>query len=560
MGENGTTAPEAPEAPEAPGPSRRAFLGKVAGIAAATTVGLPGVLARGTTSAEASACGERGPLKGQARRDAAFTVRVDAASSTRNQPLAVHDCNADEDRYLTRIASYSKALPHNKLGEVDPVAYAALVTAIESGKHDAFELVPMGGVRRLTNPQAANAYGIEGADSHDFAVQAPPAFDSAQRAAEMAELYWQALTRDVPFSEYDTNPLVAEAATDLTRMSDLRAPKDGVRVTPRTIFRGHTPGDLAGPYVSQFLWKDVPYGPSTIVQRYASTPAGVDYLTSFPAWLSAQRGEEYAPAARETTLRYIRSNRDLAEWVHRDLPFQAGVNAALILMATPGTADLGNPYLASKSQDGFCTFGGPWVLDMVGRVANAALRAAWFQKWSLHRTLRPEAFGGRVHNTLTGAAAYPIHSDLLVVSSAPSRVRERERTYLLPVSYPEGSPCHPSYPSGHSCFAGATITMLKALFDENAVLPNPVVATSDGLGLVPYTGPALTVGGELNKLAANACFGRNAAGVHYRSDVVRGLLLGEAVAMRLLAELKATYGEPYTGFAFTKFDGTTVFV
>src|SRR5262249_446464 len=33
----------------------------------------------------------------------------------------------------------------------------------------------------------------------------------------------------------------------------------------------------------------------------------------------------------------------------------------------------------------------------------------------------------------------------------------------------------------------------------------------------PYTGAALTVGGELNKLASNIALGRDAAGVHYRS-------------------------------------------
>ena len=536
---------------------RRAFLGRLAGLAAATTVGVPTLLARHVRTAAAAGCSERGPLKGQARRDAAYTIRVEAANNARTQPLAVYDCNPDEDRYLTRIASYSKGLPHNRLGEVDPVAYTALLAAIESGRHDAFELVPLGGTRRLVNPQAANAYAMEGADSHDFAVPAPPAFDSAQRAAEMAEVYWQALTRDVPFAEYENNALVAEAAADLTRMSDLRAPKDGVRVTPRTLFRGNTSGDLTGPYVSQFLLKDVSYGPSTIVQRYASTPPGVDYLTSYPAWLSAQRGETFAPAARESTLRYVRNGRDLAEWVHRDLPFQAGVNAALILLATPGSAETSNPYTASKTQDGFCTFGTPWVLDLVARVANAALRAAWFQKWALHRTLRPEAFAGRVDNHLSGAASYPIHSDLLVVSSAPARVRAREHTYLLPVSYPEGSPLHPTYPSGHATFAGACVTVLKAVFDERAIIPDPVVPTADGLSLVPYTGPALTVGGELDKLASNVGLGRVAAGVHFRSDIVQGLRLGEAVALHVLRELAATYGEPYAGFALTRFDGTT---
>jgi hypothetical protein len=44
--------------------------------------------------------------------------------------------------------------------------------------------------------------------------------------------------------------------------------------------------------------------------------------------------------------------------------------------------------------------------------------------------------------------------------------------------------------------------MLKALFNEAFVIPDPVMASDDGLSLAPYSGPPLTVGGELNKLAA----------------------------------------------------------
>ncbi len=56
------------------------------------------------------------------------------------------------------------------------------------------------------------------------------------------------------------------------------------------------------------------------------------------------------------------------------------------------------------------------------------------------------------------------------------------------------------------------VTILKAWFDENAPITNPVVASDDGLSLVPYTGGdagRLTVGGELNKVASNIAIARN---------------------------------------------------
>src|SRR5262249_40354647 len=154
---------------------------------------------------------------------------------------------------------------------------------------------------------------------------------------------------------------------------------------------------------------------------------------------------------------------------------------------------------------------------LVSRAPDAALRGAYCQKWLVQRRLRPEAFGGRIHNHVTGAAKYPIHSDLLN-SAALKTIFSAHGTYLLPMAYAQGAPAHPSYPAAHAVTAGAGVTMLKAFFNESFVIPNPVVASDDGLSLVPYTGPALTVGGELNKLASNVSLGRNASGVHYRTD------------------------------------------
>jgi hypothetical protein len=98
---------------------------------------------------------------------------------------------------------------------------------------------------------------------------------------------------------------------------------------------------------------------------------------------------------------------------------------------------------------------------------------------------------------------------------------------------------------------------LKAFFDENWVLPNPVVPDDEGVSLLPYTGPALTVRNELDKLANNIGIGRNMAGLHYRSDNQESLLLGEAVALAMLAEQKACHNQRFS-YSLTTFSGKRI--
>jgi hypothetical protein len=64
----------------------------------------------------------------------------------------------------------------------------------------------------------------------------------------------------------------------------------------------------------------------------------------------------------------------------------------------------------------------------------------------------------------------------------------------------------------------------------------------------------------LNKLAANIARARDAAGVHWRSDGMNGLLLGEAVAIRIHQDLMSNYWEPFAGFQLTKFDGKSIVI
>jgi hypothetical protein len=532
---------------------RRAFLGALGAGAAATLVLDP--FARPGGAARAA---EISPAGVEERRHEAYQVRVDAARLAYDRPVPPQTPNGDDDLYPTRFASYSKGLPHDRNGEVDGRAYDLLRTALGSGDPADFERIPLGLGRPLTNPQAGLAFDLEGPDAQQMALPPAPRFDSAEEAGEMAEVYWMALLREVPFFHWGRDRGVQEAADDLGRLGDFRGPKVAGRVTPATLFRGSTAGDLAGPYVSQFLLKTVPYGSLRVDQRMeTSLPAA--YLTHYDDWLAIQNGAPIEPYRIDPRRRYIRSMLDLTHYVHVDALYEAYLNAALILLGDGAPLDPGNPYAVSRTQIGFGTWGGPHILSLVTEVATRALKCVWYQKWFVHRRLRPEEFGGRVHNHLSGAVRYPIHDDLLR-SRALDRVRARHRSWLLPMAFPEGSPTHPAYGAGHATVAGACVTILKAWFDDSHLLADPVQANEDGTALVPYIGPdreALTVGGELDKIAANIAIGRNMAGVHWRSDYRESIKLGEAIAIGMLEEQKATYNEG-GAFSLTRFDGTRI--
>ena len=487
----------------------------------------------------------------------AYKCRMDAAKMARSRPLVMHLNNGDDDRYANKIGSYSKGLPHNRLGEVDLNAYATLAKARETENPADFEAIQLGLGRKLTSPQAGLAMDLEGPDSHHVTLPPAPQFASAEAAGEAVELYWMALARDINFADYTSHPLLIEACRDLSRLSDFRGPKEGGHVTPNTIFRGLTPGDLTGHWLSQFLILDYSFGAVPVSQKMKTVLPDINYLTSFDDWLTVQNGADPSDNIQyDPTPRYIRNLRDLAQWVHIDALYQAYLHACLILLGQNTRLDPGLPLYDSKVQAGFAQCGGPHILSLVTEVATRALKAVWYQKWFVHHRLRPEAYGGRVHVMKTGAATYPLHPDVLN-SRAVEVVHNRYGSYLLPQAFAEASPTHSSYGSGHATVAGACVTVLKAFFDETDIVRNPMIPNADGTALIPYEGAPLTVPGELNKVATNVAFGRNGAGIHWRSDAINSLRLGEEVAIGILEEQKLTYNDTVT-MSLTKFDGTRI--
>jgi hypothetical protein len=567
------------------------------------------------------------PRREEERRLAALDIRRQAAEIAAERPHPVDENNGDEVNYNATdviapggdppfIGNYSKGLRHDDWGDPDPVSYGSLLRALKSRDPQDFESILLGtidpGARRkkLTNPQSGFAFHLEGPDPQELSMPPAPRFDSAAEAHEMGELYWMAVARDVPFVDYGSDPLIAEAIASL----NAEFPQYGgpTPATPQTVFRGIYPGELVGPYVSQLLWKGnsdprkmpgggrnstdgyIAYGARVIDQRQQTVKGfpelgpAADYLYDFPWWLRAQNGEDFRGNDQFdfTARRFIRNLRDGTNFVHFDLVIDAWYNAAWYLTSEPmgnqvgpdsGAVpmrdrefpfDAGNPYDPpspdSPTEAGFVTFGDVHLIEVLTEMIGRAGRAVWWQKWGVHRRLRPEEFGGRIDNWLNGRRDYPIHpsiKDSLLTGGLSPYFPERWGSYLLPQAYPEGAPTHPAYGAGHATISGACATILKAFLNEATPIENPVVASADGLSLLPYTGTdagQLTVGGEINKLAGNIALFRDAAGVHWRSDYTFSLLLGEAVAIGLLQELSITFNEDDAFFQLTRFDGRTI--
>lgn len=505
------------------------------------------------------------------RKQVAFATRTATDNVQAEVPIPNHPNNGDIYLYDDHRGDFAKALLQNVTGLVNNEAFQSLLTAIFTGTPNDFNKIIMGssGPRRLVNPQASYAFTLEGADAWINTMPSAPAFASAETAAEMVELYWTVTLRDTPFNQYD-DALAQMAIDDLNSLQDFKGPKINGQVTPQTLLRDNLPGCLIGPYISQFLYQPIPLGPGpnggvNLVEQeyYVPIQGNVINMNSFMAnfndWFFIQNGgtSPYT-TTYEADKTFFRTARDIGEFVHVDFPEQVYLNAALILYSYgPQALDSNNPYRSNATQEGFVTYGIEDILAMLGFVARLALETAWFQKWKVHLRCRPEFYGFAVNQQILGIIDFGIHPQLIDSPVIPL-IFNAFGTYFLPQMYPEGSPAHPSYPAGHAVVAGAMVTLLKAFFNENFIIPNPVQPNDDNTDLEDYTGEPLTVGNELNKLGTNIYLARDHAGVHYRSDGYYGALLGEKVAIAFLQDEGYTKNEPFNGFSLTTFSGQKI--
>ncbi|MEM6780070.1 MAG: bromoperoxidase, partial [Planctomycetota bacterium] len=233
-------------------------------------------------------------------------------------------------------------------------------------------------------------------------------------------------------------PWFAWSTADLQLTSEAERRRRTLADDGSNLFRGSTSGEQVGPYLSQFLLlgnnalghsNNAPgrlptdgyalYGSLGIDLRVRIATEARDYLTTWAPFVDVQNGADLRGA--ETYVdpnpdagkdpsrghRFITTPRDLATYVHYDALYEAYLNACVFLLSAGAPFDRGLPFMnadAFDKQQGFAHFGGPHILTLVCEVATRALKAVRYQKFNVHRRLRPEALGGLIDRYLNDPA------------------------------------------------------------------------------------------------------------------------------------------------------------
>lgn len=589
------------------------------------------------------------------RRELAREKRLEAAQIAYHRGYLHHEHNEDEYKFQhphgmkSFLMSYTKGLCHDEITGLvkDPVHYLSFVRGIESGDPWDFENTPLGPVcdysygklvpkwlshkalkggpdgkrvhvRAWESAGAGLTFDNQGPDAQAVTMPPAPKLGSDELTAEIAEVYAQAILRDVPLTAF--YPTIsnsnAESIDIVNELNDLPWFAEKRRTGGRpleigSIFRGVTNGDHVGPYLSQFLLAGdtglgggdkggnefypsdgrVNFGAYSFEHKVRTAIPKLDYMKTWEEWLDVQNGadlrglESYIPEYdndTRPTRRFITTGRDLATYVHYDALYQAYLNACLLLLSLGAPFDPGIPFQRKDEidhQQGFAHYGGPHILTLVTEVATRALKAVRYQKFNVHRRIRPEVLAARLEKKEELKHIAPELKEVFhaLGDKFTSRVKSSssEGNMLLPMAFCEGSPMHPSYGAGHATVAGACVTILKAFFDTNkylkissngkkfSIADEPgryaFVPKDDGTTLKAVHSDALTVGGELNKLAANISIGRNWGGVHYFSDYEQSIYMGEEIALAMLQEQSILYN-PLEGATMSveKFNGEVV--
>lgn len=556
-------------------------------------------------------------------------VRASVALRTRATALLAqtrlsdiqHATNGDEQKYATQHygGSFTAGLPHHAMSGLlsRDESFQQLVAAMQSQRQVDFDLIVRAdnSPGKLVDPQASFLASLVGRPSGAFSVAVPPALSSVELATELLELYAMWALRDVPFVHYSNASTIAEVDPSATSVVTLvlntlnqnqslktkLLPIDSAtkKITPRLLCRGSSTGEQIGPHISQFLYRSVKMGglrpfeqlytvPMTLVEAFNSNHQ-VEFGTNKTTMIAIENG--FVPendANRFVGDRYIFDGRSFAESVHNDPPYAFAYNAIMILNQLGAPLNPAWSNLSPNEGLFISRAGAARIQSDLGEISRRALAAVWYQKWFVHRRLRPEAASLILQNVLDSTSAgnsfgldallfTTQSSSLLDYVNSQLQAYAGDNTFLLSCSYPEGAPRHPAYPSGHAVLGGAFQFLLRVYYNEStrwidlpglqSIQENQRVeqASADGTQKIFYTGSdvqSITVGSELLKLAGNYGYGRNWAGIHWRTDIEQGILLGEKVAYCYLKEVWSETnpsGRFPAEISVVSYDGHTVY-
>lgn len=246
--------------------------------------------------------------------------------------------NGDERRYASKgyFSQFTKGMLHDLTTGilVSTGSYKALIKAAKSGRSEDYDKIAIAGKARLVNPQGGNQLGFLRPDPQATFMPPAPLYTSDEQGAEVLELYWQARLRDQSLLEFQgviteaTPQIILQACDELSRVKGLKHMADsGVpayKVTPQTLFRCDFPGVSVGPYISQYLLQDCPFGATSISIKLKYAKTGKDYMTTWEEFINIQNGgSPSGPQLMDPNELYICTGRHLTHYVHVDVVNQS---------------------------------------------------------------------------------------------------------------------------------------------------------------------------------------------------------------------------------------------
>ncbi len=263
----------------------------------------------------------------KSRKNAVERVRQSANRVAKNRSGPVEQARnsdlddplGDSNEWVVAWGTFTKGLEHNVLGQVRGSDLKKFISALnqtpdssdqqaetpfpgvykgpQEGLPASFEAPRYTGrfkrpqtsedhkARGWESPLAGQTFDLEGADADQTAIPPAPELGSPELTAELAEVYYAALLRDMPFATWETEPKIADAAANIEKLSFFnehtkldaaavkrrRARLGSTGLSTSVLFRGSTPGAKAGPYISQFMLLGNYERPSTTLERDAGS-------------------------------------------------------------------------------------------------------------------------------------------------------------------------------------------------------------------------------------------------------------------------------------------------
>jgi membrane-associated phospholipid phosphatase len=474
----------------------------------------------------------------------------------------------------------------------NPVLYSRFIEAINTRNQTLLNQV-YASSSKLTDAHCLFDIELEGKYKSSFVIPPAPSITSPTAAAEILEVYAMALLRNYNFHILDPecifyDDIPSEAKTYLnTLIGYLNLPgiKGNFRyqqvdssgnITVDTLFRGISRGDVIGPYVSQFFYYETAIGNLKLEQKYQCLDISENTISDISnSRYYFGKTEQYfneiwnggiKSSSLQTKTKYMTTLLDLLMYINRDQIWEAiFVTASLFL-----SRGIPIGFHTKTRSPGFARFinlGPVDLYNLMTKATKLAMNATWVWKWSQLRP-RPEEMAYQIHlakkytsSDLNGSVInFP--QALMNNPILEEIAKYNNGKYLMPLGYSQGSPFHPSYPGGHATIAGAMVTIMKAWFNCDCLIP-AVVPDLTGDNLVMYKlknnnqTQYLRIEDELEKIVTNCSHSRNMAGIHYQSDSEVGILIGEQAAISVLQDEVNKYSDDIA-FRFRKRSGEVV--